>query len=273
MENYSKNSFGYQLSQQEFDLSHIKYHINNVGDPFKPASYKINTHEDEKFIVEWFGKLFNMENPWGYCSSGSTESILNSLWIARKRFPNAKIYASKDSHFCIKKCADILSMEYVPIQTNTNGSIDIDLLNDKIVEESIVILTLGTTINGAYDSIEDFYNKIKIKNFHLHLDGAFGGIIYPFIKPHWLKYKFDTLNLSFHKFIGCPMPSSLFLIDLNLRNSLNNCGSFGEEMICIPNKDYTISCSRSGISVIFIKKFLDNFDKILFYRKYLDVII
>jgi histidine decarboxylase len=262
-EDEAKQILGYQISQSVVDLSDIKVQINNAGDPFKDSYYKMVSHEDEKFVIDWFGKLFKVDDPWGYCTTGSSESILCSLWLARKRFPNAKIYASHDSHFCVKKCADILSMEYVPIQT-IGGCMNMDILNKKIEEESVVVLTLGTTINGAYDSISEFHEKIKIKNYHLHLDAAFGGMVYPFIKKYWLEYPFDTINISFHKFIGCPIPSSLFMIRNSLKESISkgNCaGAYGTEMVCIPEKDFCISCSRSGIPAIFMKRYLSSFDK------------
>ena len=90
-------------------------------------------------------------------------------------------------------------------------------------------------------------------------------MIYPFIKKYWLNYPFDTINLSFHKFIGCPIPSSLFMIKNSLKESISKgkcAGAYGSEMVCIPEKDFCISCSRSGIPAIFMKKYLTNFNEV-----------
>ena len=259
-EYYSKYSLGYPLSQNNTLLQ-----INNAGDPYEKSYWQMTSHNDEKYVVEWFAKLFNIDNPWGYCTTGSSESILCSLWCARKRFPNAKIYASSDSHFCIRKSADILAIEYVEIES-INGCMNIDLLVSQLQNENIIVFTMGTTIKGSYDNISDFYNNPKYKKTknHIHIDAAFGGMIYPFMKPEWLNYHFDTINISLHKFIGVPIPCSLFLIRNDLKQEIarGKCaGAYGNEMICIPEKDFCISCSRSGLSVILVKKYLENFDK------------
>ena len=263
---YSKYSLGYQLTQNSSLLQ-----INNAGDPYAKSYWQLTSHDDERYVVNWFAYLLKFIKPWGYCSTGSTESILCALWCARKRYPKAKIYASKDAHFCIRKCADILCIEYVEIPT-LHGSIDIDTLLQSISDENIVVLTMGTTINGAYDNIGEFYEKLSIfkskthtdPKFHIHLDAAFGGMIYPFICPDWLDYHIDTINISLHKFIGVPIPCSLFLIreDLKKEISYSKCaGAYGCEMVCIPDKDFCVSCSRSGLSVLLVKKYLEKFNE------------
>ena len=57
------------------------------------------------------------------------ESGIRNIKELSKRYPKAKIYASSDAHFCIRKCADILCIEYVEIPTR-NGSMNIDKLLD-----------------------------------------------------------------------------------------------------------------------------------------------
>ena len=54
-EDEAKLTLGYQISQSNVDLSDIKVHIYNAGDPFKDSYYKLVSHEDEKFVINWFG--------------------------------------------------------------------------------------------------------------------------------------------------------------------------------------------------------------------------
>lgn len=280
-------SLGYQISQNMFDQDTI----NNAGDPFSMKNfYKINTHKEERELILFYGEqILKMKNIWGYCASGSTEAILNALWIARKRFPaNTPIYASKESHFCVPKIADMLCMpiDFIPTDTNT-GSMNMVHLKHHIAENdvshAIILCTMGTTIRNGYDDIASLYEEVidKLPNvqFHIHVDGAFGGAIYPFVKPKWLHYKIDTFNVSLHKFLGAPNPCSIFITSKDIVNEIKGKGCFGKEMICLPDKDFTISCSRNGtiISLMhsmivhdgFVKKMESYIQKCLDIRKYL----
>lgn len=251
----SEFSLGYQVTQNNFEIPPV----NNAGDPFtmKPG-YLLNSFTEEKELVEYYGYeiLQFKENIWGYCASGSTESILNGLWMARKRFPEATIYASKDCHFSVPKIADMLRIRIVLIDTvESDGRMDMTKLHNEIANSScdtaIVVLTMGTTIRNAYDNISEFY-KLKLNDvkYHLHVDGAFGGAIYPFLKKDWLNLPIDTFNVSFHKFFGCPFPCSLFITTKRIQNEIQGKGCFGKDMVCLPDKDYTISCSRNGTAVL-----------------------
>ena len=254
-------SLGYQISHNMFDT----VSLNNAGDPFSKTNfYKANTHEEERQLINYYGKgILKLDKFWGYCATGSTEGIMNGLWMARKRFPsNTPIYASRDSHFCVAKIADMLCMPIVsiPVLENT-GSMDMNILREKIQESkrnqhAIVVLTMGSTIRNGYDNMDDFYNIVTNTlpdvTFHIHVDGAFGGAIYPFVKPEWLEYKFDTFNMSFHKYLGCPFPCALFITTKSVQNEIIGMGCFGKEMVCLPNKDFTVSCSRNGIAVSLI---------------------
>jgi histidine decarboxylase len=255
-------SLGYPISHKVFDT----ISMNNAGDPFSNTSfYKMNSHDDERELINFYGKeVLKLDRFWGYCASGSTEGILNGLWMARKRFPqHTSIYASKDSHYCVAKIADMLCMQIVTVPViESTGGMDMDHLRVKMsgVKHAIVVLTMGTTVRNGYDSIQEFYEKVSYRlpntTFHIHVDGAFGGAIYPFVKPEWLEYKIDTFNLSFHKFFGCPYPCALFVTTKSVKDEIEGVGCFGKEMIYLSDKDYTISCSRNGISVSLMKEYI-----------------
>lgn len=269
---------GYQVSQNQWPEEHYQNSVNNAGNPFAKSFYQMTSHEDERWIVNWFSEhvlgIKAPEKMWGYCATGSTESILCALWMARKRFASdVRIYASEEAHYCVRKIADILSVPYVsiPVQSE-DGRMDMESLFSMILHDNanaIVVLTMGTTIRNAYDDIQEFYqqyshhvktNKSLLHSIHVHLDASFGGAVYPFLKKEWLLYPFHTFNVSFHKFWGCPYPCSLFLTTKDVQNTINNNGCYGKEMICLPEKDFTVSCSRSGIPVTLMRKLFDQPD-------------
>ena len=248
-------AIGYQISHGVFGH---KQGINNAGDPFSGQSfYQLNSHDDERVLVNRFAYDILKCAPksvWGYCASGSTEAIINGLWMARKRFEEVPtVYASKDCHFCVPKAADMLCMRFESVDTDDDGCMDMDVLGERLKKAktpSIVVLTLGTTVRNTYDNIEQFYTKVKdLSKVHVHFDAAFGGAVYPFTKPEWLLHPFDTFNVSFHKFFGCPQPCALFLVRKQVKVRIQGNGCFGKDMVCLPDKDFTISCSRNGTAV------------------------
>ena len=102
----SETCIGYPLSK-DFDYSPLydffKYSINNVGDPFEGSNLKITTHDIEKEVVDFFGKLLgaNPNDYWGYVTHGGSESNLYSLYIARSLYPNAIVYYSDSTHYWV----------------------------------------------------------------------------------------------------------------------------------------------------------------------------
>lgn len=260
-------SLGYQISQNMFD----QYPINNAGDPFGMKNfYKIHTHKEERELVMFYGEvILKMRNVWGYCAPGSTEAILNALWIARKRFPaNTPIFASEECHFCVPKIADMLCMPivFIPTEADTGCMNMLHLkqyIEDNRISHAIVVCTMGTTIRNGYDDISSLYKDVVERlspgvQFHVHADGAFGGAIYPFVKPEWLNYRIDSFNVSLHKFLGAPTPCSLFLTSKDIINDIKGKGCFGKEMVCLPAKDFTVSCSRNGAIVSLMHRMILN---------------
>ena len=239
---------GYQVSQNVFPDQAC---VNNAGDPFVGTYYSVNSHKEEIQLIQNFCRYFlndyKESDIWGYCASGSTEAILHGLWTARKRFPQGTpVVASEHCHFCVPKIADMLCMPFVSV--SETGSIEEETHK---YSHAIVVLTLGSTIRNVYDP------PVKSKdNVHVHLDGAFGGVI-----TDLRAYEpFDSFNVSFHKFLGCPFPCALYLTRKKLITSLQGVGCFGKDMICLPNKDFTVSCSRNGTAVSIMNELLGRPD-------------
>jgi histidine decarboxylase len=53
----------------------LRYPLNNVGDPYLPSNYHLNTHEFECEVLEIFRQLTDAteETTWGYVTNGGTE--------------------------------------------------------------------------------------------------------------------------------------------------------------------------------------------------------
>jgi hypothetical protein len=103
------------------------------------------------------------------------------------------------------------------ISTKKSGGMDMDLLKEFVENDlnSIIILSMGSTLKQTYDDIKELYEKVIYKlpgtRFHIHIDGSYGGLVYPFLKKEWLVYPFHTFNVSFHRHLCLKQNCSLLI--------------------------------------------------------------
>ncbi len=113
-----KNHFlGYQscnkLDYVEDLKDFLEYHINNIGDPFSPGYFAMNSKVLEKAVLDYYATLWNAKTPhkpkdkdsyWGYVlTMGSTEGNLYGLWNARDYLSGRKLVLDKAKE-CNNKC-------------------------------------------------------------------------------------------------------------------------------------------------------------------------
>ena len=146
----------------------------------------------EESICKWFSKKLDFgESAGGIAASGGTLSNLNALVAARNNAglesdQNAVFLISEDAHSSFVKCSRIMGLgknNLIKVKTDVNGCMDIvDLKNsiDKCSEDGknifSIVATLGTTIRGAIDPIENISRICRERNIWLHIDGSIGGI-------------------------------------------------------------------------------------------------
>jgi glutamate/tyrosine decarboxylase-like PLP-dependent enzyme len=203
----------------------------------------------------------------GYIATGGTEANIQALWIYRNYFKkhfNASlnemvIISSEDTHYSVHKGSNILSVDTVSIPVDFNSrEIKIDELN-AIVAQLIsggkkyfmVISNMATTMFGSVDN-PDIYAEVLTKHqvhFKIHVDGAFGGFIYPisnrkstinFENPH-----VSSITIDAHKMLQAPYGTGVFLCRKNLIENV-----LTKEAQYVDGMDLTIVGSRSGANAI-----------------------
>ena len=219
--------------------------INNVGDPScVDASYRMHSKQYELKVIDFFKGIYNLNHDsWGYLTNGGTESNMMGLLLARSKYPEGRIY-STDGHYSIKKNSTILNMPYTKIQSYSDGEIDYENLRYYLSEDKnppIINLTIGTTFDGAIDSIDKTLAVLKEtshEEFYIHCDAAlFGGFI-PFLNAkHEIDFekRINSISISAHKFFGIPFPSGIFLSKEKPHGSFVDCIEY------IDSDDTTIS--------------------------------
>ena len=252
---------GYPVAK-DFDFSELypslKYVINNVGDPFIESTYKVQTHKTEREVIAFFAQLFraNPEDYWGYVTTGGTEGNLYGLYVARERYPNGMVYYSETTHYSVKKNIHLLNIPSIVIRSQENGEIDYEDLKNTLLSNRhippIIMTNFGTTMKEGKDDvskIKSILEKLAVKSYHIHSDGAlsacYGSFIEPRI-PYDIKDGADSISLSGHKFIGSPFPCGVVLTKRSYRDRIAN------DVAYIGSLDTTITGSRNGHAVLFL---------------------
>ncbi len=222
----AKRQVGYPCNQ-DFDYSALlpfmQYCLNNVGDPFHDSNFRSNTHDVERDVVARFASLMHLpaEEAWGYVTAGGTEGNMYGLYMGRELLPNGMVYFSQDTHYSVLKILRVLNVRNIMIKSQENGEIDYEDLYEtiRIHRDTPVIFmaNIGTTMKGAVDDVgrvREILHDLAITNSYVHADAALSGMILPFVdnpQPYGFDAGFDSVSISGHKLIGCPLPCGVVL--------------------------------------------------------------
>lgn len=177
-------------------------------------------------IVNMLARLFNSPDEAesvGTCSIGSSEAIMLGLlahkWNWKKRrqkegkpYDKPNIVFGADVHVCWEKFARYFDVEARIVPMTPKELILTPKKAEPLIDENTICVgaILGTTFTGQADDIEGL-NKLLLKikktkgwDIPIHVDGASGGFIAPFVYPK-LKWDFrleqvKSINTSGHKY-------------------------------------------------------------------------
>lgn len=222
---------------------------NNCGDVEERGNYALDTKDIERRIVQFYADKFGMgDTPWGYVTSGGSESNSCGIALAYNKYPNGIVYYSQSAHYSVEKFAKLYRRVEIP--TKPNDVLDLDILFAEILKNfradgspANLILTHGTTKYGECDDVDTivtFLNEHKIPHY-IHLDAAlYGGIPNnqhnaPLIR-NAKERGIDSVCVSMHKYLGFPDVHSVFVSTKKPQ---------GRAVAYIGQRDTTVSGSRS----------------------------
>ena len=258
---YSSSFLGYPAAR-DFDFSMFKdylhYPINNVGDPFRDATFKVSSHEFEREVLQTVATMMRAppDDWWGYVTNGGTEGNLYGLYLARELHPKGIVYFSQASHYSVAKNVHFLNMRHIMIRSQENGEIDyVDLVETLKIHRdvpAIIFANIGTTMTEAKDDISKILailDDLAISNRYIHSDAALSGAIAPFLDPR-PAFDFadgaDSIAISGHKFLGSPIPCGVILAKKLAVDRI------AQSIAYIGTLDTTISGSRNGLTPVFL---------------------
>lgn len=247
--------------------NHIGCHTLSDSEVFFSGTQKIEKNLIELLAVDIFKAKDNSTD--GYVASGGTEANIQAVWMYRNFFMqehhatinDIALIASEDTHYSVVKASNILCIQHYSIKVDDHNRniIKEDLYN--VISEAIaqgikyfiVISNVATTMFGSIDDPDVYAEAFKHYNvpFKLHLDAAFGGFIYPIVKPdnhvNFENPHVSSITLDAHKMLQAPYGTGIFLTRKNLMKYV-----FTKEASYVNGMDITLCGSRSGANAIAI---------------------
>lgn len=205
----------------------------------------------------------------GYIAPGGTEANIQAMWIYRNYFRSQfkaelneiAVIFSEDSHYSFYKGANLLNVKAIAVPVGEkNREIDKAALKTHLAKAKkegikyvIGIANMSTTMFGSVDNVDLVADALEEANLHykIHLDGAFGGFIYPFTnensKMNFSNPRVTSITMDAHKMLMAPYGTGVFLIRKGwMHYAATNEASY------VQGLDYTMVGSRSGAQAVSI---------------------
>jgi glutamate/tyrosine decarboxylase-like PLP-dependent enzyme len=245
--------------------NHIGCHTLGESEPAFPG-----TQEIERELIDICARqIFAAEagSYDGYVASGGTEANIEALWVLRNYYQREHhaemreiaIVYSEDTHYSVPKGANLLNMQSVILPVGEDDrKIQIDLMEDKLsaakaegVKYFILIMNMSTTMFGSVDDVEQASAVMENLGleYNIHVDGAYGGFIYPFTSNDesmtFKNPKINSFSLDAHKLVQSPYGTGICLLRKGMVQY-----ALTDEARYVKGKDYTLVGSRSGANAI-----------------------
>ena len=186
------------------------------------------------------------------------------------------ILASEDTHYSIPKGANLLMLDWLKIPVDfENREIDKIALEKIIIKAKkngkkyfIVVSNMGTTMFGSVDNPDDYTSVLEKHNldYKLHIDGAYGGFVYPFSNQkstiNFSNPKISSITIDAHKMLQAPYGTGVFVCRKGLiENVLTKEAEYVEGM------DLTLCGSRSGANAVAVWMILFTYGPFGWFEK------
>lgn len=203
--------------------------FNSVVDPINNDACTIDTRAYEQAVVRFIAQTAQArpKDTFGYVTPSDSEGLLFGLATARRRLPDAAVYASDQAHDSVATAADLLGMKLVTIPTTRDGAMDPQALKSAALLQrrirphagrgpgAIVVATIGTVMRGAYDDVTELRQSAATAGgVHVHADAACGGLIAAHAPsaPRWnFAHGVDSLSISGHEILDALIPCGVVL--------------------------------------------------------------
>ncbi|MDJ0836202.1 MAG: pyridoxal-dependent decarboxylase [Acidobacteriota bacterium] len=156
----------------------------------------------ERNVIRWMARLLGLpEGSGGILLPGGSISNLLALTVARNTrldkdialkgmagvSKRGAILCSDASHYSVANSANLLGIgkeQVIKVATNHRNEMLVDDLLVKLDEcdtrgliPFALVATMGITVTGGFDPLDEIAPICRERNIHLHVDAAFGGLM------------------------------------------------------------------------------------------------
>lgn len=221
---FSQGRILYSMCNEPPPLSiraHMQFIEANLGD----ANLYPGTKALERSVISMLLSILNGNATMGgSIVAGGSEANITILWIYRNLTRQRRVLLpEKTVHYSFEIAADMLGMELVYVPTNEQFRMDTSKLEELLDtgEPACVVAVAGTTEHGQIDQIEEIGRICKQRGVYLHVDAAFGGMVFPFLSiagyelPSAFDFSVDgvtSITVDPHKMGQATMPAGALLV-------------------------------------------------------------
>lgn len=270
------------LSTMIHNPNHIGCHT--LGDS---ESFFTGTQEIEKELIALIAEDIlrgDADNHDGYVASGGTEANIQAIWIYRNLFikdHNADlreicIIGSEDCHYSMHKAANLMNIKFYEVGVDhLTRNVSAASFEETVrkatadgINHFICVANMMTTMFGSVDDIDMMTEVLQKKNvsYKIHVDGAYGGFVYPFSckesKLDFSNTEVSSITLDAHKMVQAPFGTGIFLAKKGLMKYV-----YTEEAQYVQGLDATLIGSRSGANAIAVWMILMSYGPNGWYEK------
>jgi len=245
----------------------------------------------EASIMKHYRKLLGWEYSEGIFSPGGSLGNLYGLLLARQHYfpevrncgmrkiPELSVFTSELGHFSLEKAALIMGIgmdNVYKVETDKNGKMMPSALENSLLQAKkagkapiFVNSTIGTTVFGAIDPVDEIALICRKNDVWLHMDASFGGPLF-FLEERRREFEkgaklADSVIFDPHKVLEVPLQCSLFMT--KHQGSMKRCNSTKADYLFMEDKsiydakkwdlgDGAIQCGRHIVLAIFKSSWL-----------------
>ena len=253
------------LSTMIHNPNHIGCHTLGKSESFFAGTQEIEQELIALIAEDILNGSANEQD--GYVASGGTEANIQAIWIYRNLYlknygashDEICIIGSEDCHYSIRKAANLLNIKFFTSNVEHSTRAVSEKYFAKSLEEAklsgakyfIVVANMMTTMFGSVDDISMMTDVLSSQEimYKIHVDGAYGGFVYPFScqgnKLDFANTEVTSITLDAHKMVQAPFGTGIFLCKKGLLDYV-----YTEEAQYVQGLDATLIGSRSGANAI-----------------------
>lgn len=160
--------------------AHMQFLEANLGDP----NLYPGTKQLEEAVVSMLIDLLDGNGSMdGKLVAGGTEANITALWAYRNSRKASRVILPRTAHYSFSTAADMLGLDLEWVDVDEDYRMQVPEVAKLLDTEEIaaVVAVAGTTEHGQIDPIPEIQQLCLRHDVPLHVDAAFGGLVFPFL--------------------------------------------------------------------------------------------